>query len=214
MKRTKIFLVLTIALVSVFSGCKKDQNTIHGTITYKNAITGEVTPAENANVYLMVSDDEYIMKTVTDDQGEYLFDNVPDGQYFVQAEKTTLLLDYHGKSETFKVKGADLLSIDLTLGSNANGIYGKAIIDNNGTQYTSSDTWVYLYQHGSDNPIDSMHCDDNGNYQFIGIDPGTYDIDADYIDENNNYFYDLVENISVQSGDFVEVNLTLTTAKK
>ncbi len=214
MKRTELILLLAIALVSIFSGCKKDQNTISGTITYKNALTGDVKSANNADVYLMATDSEYVMKTVADDQGKYMFDQVPDGQYFVEAEKNTTLIDYHGKSETFKVKGDDVLKIDLTLGSNVNGIHGIAVIDYNGNQYTNADTWVYLYQHGSDDPIDSVQCDDNGNYQFIGLEPGTYDVEGDYIDENNNEYWDVVDNISVTSGDFVEVDLTLTAGKK
>ena len=214
MKRIAVVFALVSLLTVVFTGCKKDQNLIEGNITYKDAWSGEVKPADNATVYLMVNDNEYYAKTVADANGYYMFDEVPDGEYFLEAEKETTFITYKGESELFKVKGADILEMDLTLGSNTNAIYGYATINDNGNQYTSSDTWVYLYQHGSNVPIDSVQCDNDGYYQFLGLEQGTYDVDADYVDENNTYFYDLVENISVQSGDFVKADLTLVPDKK
>ncbi len=49
---------------------------------------------------------------------------------------------------------------------------------------------------------------------FLGIDPGNNDVEGYYVDENGNEFDDLVENVSVTSGDFVKVDLTLQPVKK
>ena len=139
MKKTIWILTFAIVLVTVFSGCKKDQNTIMGTIKYKNAWNGEVKPASNATVYLMYGHTKIVaMKTVADDQGNYMFNPVPDGEYYIKAEKKTSLIDYYGESSTIKVKGDDVANLNITLGSNVNGIYGKAYIIINGQAYVLS----------------------------------------------------------------------------
>ncbi len=214
MKKKLWILTLAVALLTVFSGCKKDQNTIKGTVKYKAALSGEIKPASNATVYLMYGSTKLVaMKTVADEQGHYMFDPVPDGEYYIKAEKNTTLIDYYGSSPNFKVKGADVVNQDLTLGSNVNGIYGEADIIIDGEAYVSSSTKIYLFKHGSYTPIDSVNCDDDGNYYLIGIEPGYYDVFG-YFTYNDEEYCDEVDNISVTSGDFVEVNLKLTSCKK
>ncbi len=215
MKKTKWIFLFAVLLVSVFTGCKKDQNTITGTVKYKAALSGDIKPASNATVYLMYGHTKNLvaMKTVADDQGHYMFNPVPDGEYYVKADKSTTLIDYHGKSNNVKVKGDDVAQVDLTLGSNVNGIYGQAEIEINGEYYVSSYTKIYLAKHNTYNPIDSVNCDDDGNYYLIGIDPGSYDLFA-YFAYNGYEYCDEVDNVSVLSGDFTEVNFTLTACKK
>ncbi len=214
MKKLGFILIVAGLIISTLSGCKKDQSTVTGTVYYVDKITGEKKIADQADVYLMVDDSNYVDKTVTDGQGKYQFVNVPDGQYFVEAEKSTLLFDYTGKTETFKVKGDDVVNYDLTLTNKENNITGQAIVKINGQDYTSADVTVYLYYHNDSIALKQVSCDDDGYFVFANLQDGTYDIDAEYYDNNGNLYYDYAENISVTGGETKTVDLTLIQVKK
>ena len=214
MKRISVILGFALVLFVIgLTGCAKDQNMVSGTVKYKELLTGDEKPADGATVYLMVSDDEYAMKTVADKDGKYSFYPVPDGDYWVEADYDGLLITYSGKSEKFSVKGKQQVQMDLTLSAISNSIAGKVYLEQNGQEYVLSQTTVYLYNAGGDNPIDSVTTDDVGYFIFYGLNDGSYDIDA-YYEENDTLYYDAVTNISVSGGKLVTADLHLTAQSK
>ncbi len=112
----KGFTIIIVSLVLLtLNSCRKDDNSVGGNITYIGAISGTEYVASGATVYLMVSDTEYTDKTTADENGDYLFYPVPDGDYHIEAEITVDLIDYEGKSSDFYVKGKDDRFVDLVL---------------------------------------------------------------------------------------------------
>ncbi len=204
-----VFLVTT-----VFTACKKDQNTVKGTVSYTDKLTSETKVGDGATVYLMTSDKEYYDKTVADGQGNYSFTMVPDGSYHIEAELSTLLFDYSGKTETFSVKGDDVVTENVTMSSSENAITGQATIEINGDTYVSTGVTVYIYNHGEDNYLEKVNCDEDGYYTFVGLADGTYDIDADYTDDNGDEYYDFKENISLIGGETKTVDLKLVNISR
>ncbi len=114
MKKIVFFRLAAILLLSVvFAACTKDDNKISGTITF-DQLMGDVRPAIGASVNL-VSGSHYVMMTSTDEDGNYSFTEVEDGDYFIQATHVATLLTYTGKSKGFSVKGEDSKTINLEL---------------------------------------------------------------------------------------------------
>jgi hypothetical protein len=214
MRRVVSILAVFTLLVALFAGCAKDQNTVSGTITYTDALSGEQKVGNGATVYLMLDDSTYLDKTTADANGNYVFYPVEDGNYFIFATLSTVLFDYSGKSATFTVKGKDEVEINVNMTNKSNTIEGQAVIVINGDEYVSSDVEVSLYVAGSETPIQTVNCDQDGYYRFTKLKDGDYDVDAYYVDENNKEYYDLVENIRVMGGEVKTVNLTLTELKK
>ncbi len=213
MKKTIWILTFAIVLVTVFSGCKKDQNTIAGTINYKDVVTGNIRIADNAKVYLVDPNGTVVMNTRTDDQGKYMFSPVPDGEYHVEATKSTNATDYSGKSNAVQVKGSDVVDLSFTLKNHSTGIYGQAIIVENGTQFTSSNTKVAILRSNDNTPLNVINCDQNGYFYFKNLEPGTYNFVAHY-QENNVEYWGYVDSISFNNGEVKRINIYLTEYKK
>ncbi len=216
MKKSRIFAVMFIlaGILSGLTGCTKDDNSVSGKITYKDKITGEEKVADAATVYLMTGENEYLQKVQTDANGEYQFYPVPDGEYFVEAELSTLLFDYTGKSESFAVKGKEDAQVNVVMTNSENVITGTATIIINGEEYVSQDVVVYIYNAGSDTYLKKTNCDENGNFYFDGLSDGSYDIDAEYTDDDGTDYYGYKDNISVTGGEVVSADLTLEALKK
>lgn len=111
--------LLLIAGILFTLGCKKTTSNppggFSGTVTYSNA--GVNTPASGAYVWLTAGsaagspDGSY--KTYTDANGNYSFDNIPQGSYYVNGSYT----DTHGY---FYNSGGSVVSVN---GSNwLNGV--------------------------------------------------------------------------------------------
>ena len=209
MKRTFFFFSVVLLLTTVFTACKKDQSTVKGTVSYTDKLTSEKKVGNGATVYLMTSDTKYYDKTVADGQGNYSFTMVPDGSYHVEAELSTLLFDYSGKTETFSVKGDDEVTEDLIMSNKENVITGQAIIEINGDTYTSTGVTVYVYNHGENTYLKKVNCDEDGYYSLTGLADGTYDIDADYTDDNGDEYYGYKDNISLTGGETKTIDLVL-----
>jgi hypothetical protein len=116
-KKIAFIVFLAFATVMFLSGCTKNDNMISGTISYKTDLTGEEFLAEGADVYLMFegSDTEYLLKTTTDENGNYILYPVEDGNYYISSEFTNVLSFHYGVSALFEVKGKDDITVDLVL---------------------------------------------------------------------------------------------------
>ncbi len=213
MKKTAFIGLLAVALLTVFSGCKKDQNTISGTINYKDVVTGNVRNADYAKVSLVDPNGTIVMNTRADDQGKYMFYPVPDGEYHVEATKPTNATDYSGKSNAVQVKGSDVVDLSFTLKNHSTGIYGQAIIVENSTQFTSSNTKVAILRSNDNTPLNVINCDQNGYFYFKNLEPGTYNFVAHY-QENDVEYLGYVDSINVNNGEVKKINIYLTEYKK
>jgi hypothetical protein len=106
-------LILTIFVI-VFSSCTRDQSTVEGQITYIGAISGIEYSADGAAVELdHLSYDNGIV--YTDENGNYIFENVLDGEYRVKASITVNGITYSGISSSFTLSGDDYETINLIL---------------------------------------------------------------------------------------------------
>lgn len=96
--KLKSIIVLSFFMVfAILSGCKKvagpgGKNTIEGTITYKNGVTGTNNAAPQAMVYIAygttASPSAFDKTIVTGADGSFSFEGLNKGDYFIKAEYT------------------------------------------------------------------------------------------------------------------------------
>lgn len=115
MKKQCILTGLILAfLILFFTSCTKDQSTVEGQITYIGALSGIEYYADGASVELdHISYDNGIV--YTDENGNYLFENVLDGEYNVTANITVNGITYTGISNSFVISGDEVKTINLVL---------------------------------------------------------------------------------------------------
>jgi hypothetical protein len=87
MKKSIFILTLFVALLS---SCRKNDNKLSGTITYKGAITGIEYKANGAFVGLYIDQalDFEVYSTTTDSEGNYSLYPVDNGDYFMYSSIT------------------------------------------------------------------------------------------------------------------------------
>lgn len=99
--RIKNIIITFCLLTFVFLGCKKEagiggKKTITGSVTYKNGTSTVFEKANNAMVHIAygtkTSTTTYNQTVIVDEKGEYHFDGLRKGDYFITAEFT----DEHG----------------------------------------------------------------------------------------------------------------------
>jgi hypothetical protein len=212
MKKFTFYILGILLFSSIFTACKKDENTVKGKITYTEKISGTTKNATNATVYIMVEDNKYVQKTTADANGNFIITPVDDGTYWVEAEYDGTFFTYTGKSDEFTIKGDDIEEVNLNLTNSENCIYGYVYLKDKSTVIKNQE--VDLYNAGGDDAIASVKTDDNGYFIFDKLKDGKYDIDADYTDDNDNDYYGSATDISVVGGESKEVDLILTANKK
>ena len=122
----KQIIIAFMVLVLVLPACKKKagiggQKTIYGTVTYKNGTTSAFEIANTAVVHIAYgttsSTSNYDQTVVVDETGNYHFDGLRKGDYFISAEFT----DEHGFTYTTAGYGVTVnnkkekLAVDIQL---------------------------------------------------------------------------------------------------
>lgn len=105
----KHIILILICAVSVFqTAWAKQQANIRGRV-----VSQEQQPVQGGSVYLLTPSSKVILKTtVSDEKGEFIFTDIPNGQYIVEVSAIG-----YGKatSELFSVEGKSILLKDFIL---------------------------------------------------------------------------------------------------
>jgi hypothetical protein len=112
--KSKIVIVLSFLMMHVFiAGCKKEagtggKNTISGTVSYKNGVTGNNDAAPMATISIAYGTSEatstFNQTILTDADGKYSIEGLQKGKYFIKAGYT----DAHGFNYTTPGHGVTL----------------------------------------------------------------------------------------------------------
>ena len=91
------------------------QNTVKGYIQYYDIL--HYGDANNTDVYLKDTYDSIIKQTATSNDGEYEFNNIQNGEYYIYAYRESNLTsaNYDGYTDNFKVDGYTVELDTLTL---------------------------------------------------------------------------------------------------
>jgi len=115
MKKQSIVLgIILVGMALFMSSCVKDQSSVEGQITYIGEFLGEEFLAEDAQVELdHMSYDNGVV--YTDENGDYQFDNVMDGEYRLKASVTVNGFEHSGISQSFLISGDQIKTVNLIL---------------------------------------------------------------------------------------------------
>ncbi len=104
-----IFISLTVLSVALLSSCAKDNNSFAGTVFKIDS-----TQFGNGATIQLIHDMQVVEEKTAGSNGEYIFENLPEGLYFVEAEIKADTLE--GNSRKFYVQaGAKRVSADIIL---------------------------------------------------------------------------------------------------
>ena len=114
----KILLALflhSIILISCSRESWKPENTVLGYIEYYDIL--HYDHANNTDVYLYNLDQQIIQQTTTNRKGEYEFNNITNGEYYIYAYRESDLtnIKYDGFTYDFIVDGYTVVIDTLTL---------------------------------------------------------------------------------------------------
>ena len=115
----KKLLLILVCLQLVFNSCRKEnwkpENTIKGYIQYYDII--HYGHANHTDVYLKTISDSIVRHTSTTNSGEFEFNNIVNGEYYIYAYRESNLtsVKYDGYSEDFFVDGYTVKLDTITL---------------------------------------------------------------------------------------------------
>lgn len=118
-----VLLVLVCGLGIGFSGCKNDEdeaNTVKGTVRAYDADLEESYIAEGATCYLHNGKAEAYIKTATvNKSGEFIFNEVPNGEYQISVKYTNndrfaQPVSYSARTASFNLNGGETHTEDIT----------------------------------------------------------------------------------------------------
>jgi hypothetical protein len=152
-------------------------------------ITGKV-PVGRIVVSIRPGDEEAERRTVTDDQGRFAFDNLPQGRYLVRASRVGWVTTYYGSPRPgrppgVRVEVAEGAQVSLEVPVIPGSVIAGQVVDQNGRPMPRE--YPSLLESrlvGSrrvltglrDSPIGSFErsTDEQGNFRLFGLPPGTY----------------------------------------
>jgi hypothetical protein len=118
MKKIVFITVLSVLFMVALSSCKKEESVISGQITYIGSLTGIEYYAEGAEVYLYYGStelDDEPTKVIADENGNYSFPNLWDGNWQIYATITVNGFTYSGTSSIIYTTGEDIQTVNLVL---------------------------------------------------------------------------------------------------
>lgn len=161
-------------------------------------------PLSNIIVTLLNSEGSFLKSTLTNDQGFYQFSEIEQGSYFLLQQNREGYIDVLDQDlspdDPFDVDPVNnIISVDIQMGEfdednvfvdrlSLGSISGSVLLDLNGDEVgelgLENIQVILLSQEGSF--VQSVETDQNGYYQFNGVDRGTYILfetpSEDYID--------------------------------
>ena len=188
---------------------------VHGTVFVDNNDNGVQDPGEqgieNVLIELFDGDGNLVDSVLTNDVGDYWFENLFPGEYHVEQTQPTAFIDgqdalgqingFDGGTRTDGSVSNDAFWLELEAGDEGvnfdfgelepAALHGTVFIDNNdsGSQDTGElgieNVLIELFD-GDGNLVDSTFTDANGDYWFTDLAPGEYHIEqtqpTDFID--------------------------------
>jgi hypothetical protein len=132
----KKLLLILLCFLFIFSTCKKEEwkleNTINGYIEYYDII--HYDHANHTDVYLKNLSDSIIKQTSTTNKGEFEFNNILNGEYYIYAYRESNLtpITYEGYTDNFTIDGysvdLETLTLNIILKHIDDGTVEKRII--------------------------------------------------------------------------------------
>lgn len=114
----KLFGVIGFIFLSLILGCKKEDSTLKGRITYKGKVSGIEYPASNArvNLYQGFTSGDPVATVTTDSDGYYVFNDLWEApKWVITGEITENGIKYTGNKETNSLTGKNTVTLDLLL---------------------------------------------------------------------------------------------------
>ena len=118
MKKIIFITILSVLFTIVLSSCTKDESEISGQIIYTGAISGIQYYASGAEVYLYYGSTTLCdepKKTITDQNGNYSFKNLIDGNWQIYATITVNGIKYQALTDIIRTTGDDTQTVNLVL---------------------------------------------------------------------------------------------------
>ena len=116
----RILFFATFSSVLTFFSCSSDESTIRGQVVYEGLL-GIESEAAGADVYLYENSalgapaTSSEMRATADNDGNFVFDNVPDGNYQLYGRISENGTEYEGTSATVQVEDDDDKTVNLLL---------------------------------------------------------------------------------------------------
>lgn len=135
-------------------------------------------PLENAIVSLYsntLPDPTLISTSSTNDRGQYIFGQIPEGEYYVSAAKSGY---YTNQSAIINVTPNEFINSDISLIADTSANTGtvSGFIKEASSGIPISDAGVALYSivNGNETIVDITRTNVSGQYLFPNVNPGTY----------------------------------------
>lgn len=166
-KTTRVSIILT-------ANPDANLNVIYGII---RTTVGEI-PLNNAIVSLYsntLPDPTLIITAATNDNGQYIFSMIPEGDYYISASK---LGYYPNQTALISLTTNELIASDVSLitdiVSNTGTVSGFIKELSTGQPIENAGVALYLVVDGVETIIDTTITNVSGKYLFVNVNPGTY----------------------------------------
>ncbi len=190
-------VVLLACLISVgCAGGVSNSNSTHNSVAGTSRISGTVSPAQGGGGATLSLSGAGSATTTADASGNYSFSALGDGSYIVSASKPGFNFSPAGQNVT--VQGGNVSGVNFTAASSQlPTISGTISPANNRSRAT-----VTLSGAASA----TTTADASGNYNFIGLSPGSYTVTAS---KNGFNFSPASQNVTVSTSDVSRVNFII-----
>ena len=187
---------------------------IDATLAASASVSGTVTgpgglPLSGITIWIEFSVDWYNDEAITDENGDYLVENLPPDPYTVRF--TDFAGDYLGTSTNVVLDaGTHLADVDVTLDV-ASKISGTVLADADSSPLEGINVAAYQWTGLEWDRMRSADSDANGDFTIGGLVAGTYRVQFE--DWNGNYLDEVYDNVaSLDSGTDVVVGPEATVS--
>lgn len=154
------------------------KNAVFGIV--KNSTVNEPLEGSTVQLFRVLGTGPELAGTVsTNSQGQYLFANLVNGTYFIDASKSRFLSN---QSATFDVAGREFVPSDIGLAADLDAKLGtiSGFITNRSNNSAISNAVVTLYSisNGTENIVEITKSNAAGLYLFWDVPPGVYRVKA------------------------------------
>lgn len=118
MKKLKQIFALLCYSMLIYS-CNKSESIVNGNISYIGAVSGIEYSAKNSVINLYAGavgqTGSVYASTITDENGYYIFESLPDGNWTISASITVNSFYYYGESNLVQTNGSNVVTENFKL---------------------------------------------------------------------------------------------------
>ncbi len=182
-KPLRLFLLF---LLTVTAAHGQPHCALQGVVTDKT--NGDALPG--ARLFLKTGSSAALLLR-SDRQGKFCFESVEPGDYTLQIQRAGYLDALYGKGLVLAIRaGTELAPLDVKLVRRA--VLSGTVLDGDGEPVAGAEVAVYARRKSGDddedNEVESSPTDENGNFRFDSLSPGTYYLGASWKNPVNREF--------------------------